>query len=608
MGAEIGVIPYPLPMRRYFSFPLERKADGHFMVKVLSDDRGRFTLARLAPGAYRLEVRFPGGRRVEGEPFTVPALAILKKAQKDPKAPPSLELGDLGTQEGLGFSVAAVDTAGQPVAQAAIGATQGAPFSPAYQTFEGSTGADGRGALSGLAADSGVKVTCRAPGFRRWEEDFPTTPTAVRCTLERFAELRGQVIDPDDRPIANATLTIQAAGAATETNRDGKFAIPELEPGTHWYVVAAPGYRAVRRPVKLVAEERHELLPTRLQPADAFAGKVVDGPTGKPVVAAAVTITDPPGAGEATTNEDGEFSVKADADGALTLSIASPDYPLSTFTVAPAERQAAAEPPLFKLFPGGRIHAVVWDEEADAPCLGCWLLLQTPGTARSPSSSLTTDRNGEALSDLLPAGDYNLSRSKVQSSGWGVSVSNHGGGQTVRVRPGATAEVRLGERGAPLEVALLPPPAADWLLRVEAGKAGAVYPQEPDGVFRARRPAENKASLSLVPAQGPGALEVFLAEEVDKPYLRLPLPQTLVRGTVLQGAAAVPLGRVEIVSLTGGKLLARGGTDAEGTFRVAYLPPGSYSLRVDGRALRSFELSQGASLDLGTLEIAAPAR
>ncbi len=56
----------------------------------------------------------------------------------------------------------------------------------------------------------------------------------------------GQVISKGTRqPIANATVSLRRDGnelASVQTNGDGRFAFPNLEPGTYLLVVSANGY------------------------------------------------------------------------------------------------------------------------------------------------------------------------------------------------------------------------------------------------------------------------------------------------------------------------------------------------------------------------------
>ncbi len=71
----------------------------------------------------------------------------------------------------------------------------------------------------------------------------------------------GQVISKGTRlPIANATVSLQRDGneiASTQTNGNGKFAFPNLSPGTYTLVVSADGYW--RTQVRVTLEQGKQL-------------------------------------------------------------------------------------------------------------------------------------------------------------------------------------------------------------------------------------------------------------------------------------------------------------------------------------------------------------
>ncbi len=71
----------------------------------------------------------------------------------------------------------------------------------------------------------------------------------------------GQVISKGTRqPIANATVSLQQNGeeiASTQTNGNGKFAFPNLSPGTYTLVVSADGYW--RAQVRVTLEQGRQL-------------------------------------------------------------------------------------------------------------------------------------------------------------------------------------------------------------------------------------------------------------------------------------------------------------------------------------------------------------
>lgn len=71
----------------------------------------------------------------------------------------------------------------------------------------------------------------------------------------------GQVISKGTRqPIANATVSLQQDGneiASVQTNDNGKFAFPNLSPGTYTLVVSADGYW--RAQVRVTLEQGRQL-------------------------------------------------------------------------------------------------------------------------------------------------------------------------------------------------------------------------------------------------------------------------------------------------------------------------------------------------------------
>jgi hypothetical protein len=172
-------------------------------------------------------------------------------------------------------------------------------------------------------------------------------------------------------------------------------------------------------------------------------------------------VTDPPGAGTATSDEKGIFTLASESEGNLTLDVMTDRYPSATFEVKPEQRgKDGDELPVYRLLPGGRIHVVAWDETADTPCFGCSISMALPGSARR-IPLLTTDAEGEVTSPVLAPGEYHVNREKVESLGTLIRVQS---GQDVRfatVEPGKTAEVRFGERRSTIYVSFTPrhPPA-----------------------------------------------------------------------------------------------------------------------------------------------------
>jgi protocatechuate 3,4-dioxygenase beta subunit len=595
-GARIAVVPEPLPARRFFSIPLFREGE-HLETRVLSDEKGRFTIPLLAPGDYRLDIRSPGGRLDHGEPFTVPDPRKLR-TRADPPGPPLFDLGDLGLADGVRVEVTVTDSSGRPLNGAGVGAGQGLRLERTY--FEAYANADGIAVLSGVDAAKPIGITCVAPGYVRWEKEFETIPSALRCALDRYSGIEGTVIDEDGEPVAGATVTVRPLEFARSvpTSEDGTFTFGEMTAGEYRLLVAASGYRTAEREVALAAQEQANLDPIRLLPAEALDGRVVDGLTGEPVGTASVTVKDPPGAGAAVTDEEGKFTLWTGSDETLWIEVAAAGYPPATVGVT-AERQAAPEPLEIELLAGGRVHVSVWDEEADAPCRGCSLSLGGEGR----SHSLTTNADGEALSELLSPGRYYASLVQMRSLGSVVTVSSGDQIRRFTIEPGQTTRVQFGEKRQTVEVLFSPPPPPGWKLLAEVGPRADLLDPQPDGSFLVRRPPGQAVKLTLEVLGSVRVRQAVLPADFDQPVVRLELAETQVRGTLVRGQEPLASDRLEIVSVAEGAVAALAKSDAAGVFVVPYLPPGGYQLLVENRRVGVFELAEGASLDLGRLAV-----
>lgn len=171
------------------------------------------------------------------------------------------------------------------------------------------------------------------------------------------------------------------------------------------------------------------------------------------------------------------------ADGSFQVEVESARYPPATFALGKERRRVeSTELPLLELFPGGRIHIVVWDEKTNAPCLGCTLSIDLPGSSRR-LPLMATDQDGELVTPLLEPGQYRVALDEVQSLGSMVRVRSGDNVRNAIVEPGKTASVSFGEKRGTLEVAFVPALPADWSLRVQ----GAFQSEGRGGPHRRRR-------------------------------------------------------------------------------------------------------------------------
>jgi hypothetical protein len=601
-GAWLGIIPDQLKLRRFFALPLERK--GEKLIRTVScDAQGRFVVPLLAPGEYRLDIHSPGGRIDLSEPFTVPPPERLRaKGKKAPPGPPVLDLGDRVLDDGVRVEVSVVDTAGQPVVKAGVGAGQERPGGEAT-VFETRTGPDGGAFLSRVDPTLPLSVVCVAPGYVRLEQRFDSIPGLVRCVLSALARIQGRVVGSDDKPVPGATVALWPEGGTARALPNGEFSFLGVSPGGYRLTAVAPGWRAVRRQVEIGPEEtKHEDF--RLVPAEALEGKVVDGLSKEPIVGAAVRITDPQGLQGTETDEEGQFTLRAGSEGALGLEVEAAGYPVTPFEVSP-EQQAAADPLRLEISPGGRIRVEVWDEETDTPCAGCSVVVFGGGR----SHSLRTTADGSARSEPLAAARYSVTVERVRSLGSVVTVRGGDDRREVSVAPGQTVTVKIGEPLQKVQVAFSPPPPGNWRLWATTGDRALVAEPAADGTFLVRRPHGTEVTLFLLtaaptPAAPPGMKirQAILPADFSAPVLTLPLADGAVNGTLRRGEEAAAGEPLLVVSVSDGAMVASASTDGEGAFSIPFIPPGAYSLVAGRQPIRMFEVGHGPAL-LGAIDL-----
>src|SRR5262249_40875650 len=121
-------------------------------------------------------------------------------------------------------------------------------------------------------------------------EVTPAAPPTSAGTSAPAGLCYGSFVDPDGRPIDEATFTLwsRGSGERNETFQDGVFAMSALAPGTYALEIIAPGFRKNRTefamseradPVRLtLVLERAILLPVKLLTTDGqpLAGAVTD--------------------------------------------------------------------------------------------------------------------------------------------------------------------------------------------------------------------------------------------------------------------------------------------------------------------------------------------
>jgi protocatechuate 3,4-dioxygenase beta subunit len=599
-GARLAVVPKELKARRFLTLPLFRDAKGSPLVREIASDRaGRFTLPQLAPGEYLLQVRAPGGR-IHHQEVSVPRPeALLPKGRRPAAAEATLDLGEIALEEGLSVAVFVTGPGGAPIAGAKVGAGQG-DRPETTVIFETVADREGKAVLAGLAPAGLTRITCLTEGYAVLQQNFEAPPLTVSCALEPLARIEGSVVDGQGEPVSSATVSGPALRGPATTDKDGRFELFDLAAGHYELAVAASGFRTERRRVELAAGERRSLPAIELAPGREARGLVRDARSQEPVASATITSVDPSGAVATVSDAQGEFTFSVGGEEPLQLRVEAAGYPRTAVEVRATDLEED-EPFTIDLREGGRVHALVWDEEADTPCQGCPLGLQGP----AGSERLVTDGRGEALSEPLAEGRYYVSLNREQSLGTIIRVQGGTGGKRVDVLAGQVTPVQFGERRPPLQVIFRPPAPDAWKLLAETSTGQRLAERLEDGSFRVRKPGGGAVTLKLHGNSTVSVRQAVVPADDESPVIELPLPQGHVRGVLVAGERPAAGRILQLVSAADSTLRASLRTAADGSFSISFLAPGPYLLLVEGKPLVPVAVGDQEK-DLGSVPLPAP--
>ena len=281
-----------------------------FEQTLTADGNGNFVCALPAPAAMTF-LEFRGiGERVRSYPETF----VLAPGDAPP---PPFDLWVVPLTAVVRGLV--LDPNGQPVAGARVGSS----------ALEGArTTADGRFEVF-VEAKANVRLYASAPGFVELREDVAVDVAkgegACELRLRVANRIHGRVTDPEQRPIAGATVrtffTIFTDGASTDA--DGRFVLDNLDPSleSHSLFARKEGYVEGKAEVKATAPDVEQ---------DLVLGRgvevrgVVAGAGGKLLPAATVFLGFSPSAYDrldAVSGADGAFVFPCVAAGEHTLNV-----------------------------------------------------------------------------------------------------------------------------------------------------------------------------------------------------------------------------------------------------------------------------------------------
>jgi protocatechuate 3,4-dioxygenase beta subunit len=259
-----------------------------------------------------------------------------------------------------------------------------------------------------------VALQATSPGYRRATVVLRLDPgeraRVLDFKLARGGEvLRGRVLDPRDRPVAGARITLvepgRRGGQTAMSGGGGEFAVAGLGPGPYRLEASHPDYPTVT--LEDVGLGRD--VTVRFGAGGGVSGLVRDETNAAPIARATVELR-PRGGGDAITRRGARFEVRGLAPGAWVLGARAPGYVARTVDVEVPAADRAGEVTvrdlLVELTRGAVASGEVRDEHGD----------RVPGAeVRLGDRRTRAGARGEFRLEDLPPGDQVL---RVRRTGY----------------------------------------------------------------------------------------------------------------------------------------------------------------------------------------------
>jgi protocatechuate 3,4-dioxygenase beta subunit len=315
--------------------------------RVRTGPAGRFRFRDLPEGEYELRIQHPS---------YVPLVA-----DHPVRGGRSGDLGRFVLRRGEALRGLATDPEGRPIAGLPLWAVTELTEEEGAPPPSATTGPDGTFVIPHLPPGTLDLYAC-GPGYLQQMIAVRFLDEPVHLTLEPAAMLRGQVLDPEGRPLAGARLTADQSGFVTlscgalwtpcapqssaSTDAEGRFEVGPLAPGWYDLHAAADGLQpGVLEMLRAPAGKPVEGIEIRLQPGekndDSSPGKSrellpvqgrVVGPDGAPVEQALIAAF----GAQTWSLPDGSFELRLPPGEAMEIQVNKPGFALLSATVDPA--------------------------------------------------------------------------------------------------------------------------------------------------------------------------------------------------------------------------------------------------------------------------------
>ena len=336
--------------------------------RAKTDKRGRFALANVPAGRYRVAIEAPGF-----VPHDIAALTVPQDG-----APPTIRVV---LPPAVFIAGAVVDAKGKAVADAIVETER-----PGGRALQARTDAKGRFRIGPVVDGVEVYLDVHAAGVGRvlrWEAVAPRDD--LRIHIRGGGTLRGRVTDRGTGlPLSDFHMTIAGPQGSAHTRakrfrpEDGSFVWDALPPGRFAATVTADGYQLhTVQELHLPQDGADVDLPIALNPGAAVRGWVVDAATGLPVAGALVTAREgawvsyqtlapmnadkPFGIASTRTDAEGGFVLRQLPPEAVTVRVRATGYLAATAVAQPNETL-----PAIALSAGATIRGWLVDHEGMA--------------------------------------------------------------------------------------------------------------------------------------------------------------------------------------------------------------------------------------------------